>query len=879
SAESGKIELTHGEDYTFYFYLEGSAPNPEPNTNPQPDPVPLSLDYVLDVDYQIKKCYQYPRHLLTGNYHPEEIPPERLPEYSLASFPGNHLDSFMVDEPGLLDFLKGYYFDSYKYAMNTNMNTFQFDIPDGDRWYFVISNRDSIETTKVVELKMDLYKIPQYCVEITNPADGSMWNLGDVITISGIVTNESELLSLELSTDGGNNWIPLTWSDHRWSYDWVTSSLNLGTFEIEVIATFQSTSDTDLIEIEIIDTEPPSLSILTPPDNSQHNVGSIITISGTASDNVEVTSLQLSTDGGNSWINILSALNGGQWSYDWITSGLSPDFHEIVVRGSDGTNEASSTITVELIDSDPPSISILYPQEDDRIYEGTTLAITGNATDNVGISSLQISTDGGDNWTDILSSLYNGQWYYNWITTGLYPGNYVIEINASDGTYYESIIRNVEMMDSKSPSVSISHPFEDEEINIGEVITINGTATDNVDIVSLRLSTDGGLQWIDVLSSLDNSTWSYEWNTAGLSVGQRSIIINASDGVYNETFSCDIELVDIQGPSVSITSFEENAQFNLGTIITIRGTANDNVGIQELKLKTSAGKIWVDILPSLNGDKWSYVWDTSGCSVGKCTIQIKASDGIFQETDSVRIELVDTISPDVAITFPAQDSGFNIGSTIMVSGTASDDNKITELKLSTDGGITWEDILSSLSDGKWLYYWDTQELLHGQYGITVEASDGINIPEYSTVEINLIDAEVPVLEITTPDIENQFDAGDIVQIKGQAFDDVGVSSISISMDDGDTWIDISPSLDSRGRWGYIWDTSDMKAGTYSVRVKISDGANEVEETVTVVLIAEKPEEEEEGIDVWMILLLVMMVLVLIIAITGAIIFKKRRRKK
>lgn len=782
STQSGKLELEHGQDYTFIFTLEGSAPNPELNTNELPDPSPPNPEYRLNIDYQVESGVQFPRHPETGNSHPEEIPPDRLPELSVSDFRGNHIDSFITDEQEIIEYMKGYIFDSYQYEQDLNSDAITFDLPNIGNWYFVLSNRDSIETTKVVNLTLNLeYKPPPYSVKITSPLKGSQLNIGEIITISGLVTSEDELLSLELSTDNGTTWIHLSWMDNHWTFDWDSGSLALGVYKIEVMAQFQSTQHSDSIDVELIDNEPPSIEISSPAEYSQISIGQNVLISGTASDNIGITSLLLSYDGGTSWKDITSNLAGNQWSYSWNTWGIT-------------------------------------------------------------------------------------------------PGNYIIEVRASDGFNERLDSRYVELVDLAPPSVSISSPMDNSKINVGTVVWVSGEADDNVKVLSLHISTDGGQNWTDIFSSLNGTLWSYEWNTAGMPLGPRTITIKVSDGAFNVSFSLNIELGDLEAPDVSILYPEEGSQINIGSVIVISGTAIDNVEIQTLKLSTTGGGTWVNIISSLINGQWSYGWDTSECRKGQYTIKVKATDGENQEAnDLVFFELIDTTSPEILIKSPLQDESFNCGDFITLQGTARDNTEITELKLSYDGEITWIDILSRLSNGNWFYDWDTTNLPGGRYTITVIGSDGSNPQTKTKIDVNLIDMEKPILEITSPVRESKYDIGDNIIIEGKALDNTGISELCISTDNGKTWIDIRKNLGDQGRWSYIWDTGELTVGTYNVRVKVSDGPNEVEDSLTIEL--EKGEKEEKFPIFWILLIVFAVIALIVIVAISAIVLKRRHREE
>jgi hypothetical protein len=778
SFETGKNELQHGQDYTFTYPLEGSVPNPQLDTNLQPNPNPPDPEYRIGASYQVVSSYQRPRNLETGNYHPREIPPVRLPDGSSMNYEGNHVDSFIADSEGFENYLKGYNFDSYEEGKNSNSYSLGFDLPDFENWYFVLSNRDSIETTKVVNINLELlYNVPPFQVKITQPQDGASLNFGETITISGIVTNESNLVSLKLSTDSGSSWTYISQSNGQWTYQWDTSSLILGSYDIEVIATFQSSQNSDSITVELIDSEAPLVNINTPEDYSIFNIGRNVMIFGTVTDNVQVSELLISFDDGVTWEDILPSLSGGTWSYNWKTSGLDIGGYAIKVRASDGYN------------------------------------------------------------------LGFGSGYY-------------------------------ELEDLNPPVISISEPGANNIINIGSIVTILGDAEDNSKIVSLLLSTDSGEHWIDILSTLNDTLWSYDWDTKGLSEGLNTLLLNASDGIFSTIYSVDVNLVDVEAPMISILNPSENSEINIGTTITISGKAVDNVDILELQLKTSGGK-WTDIRSYLIGDTWSYSWDTTDSTLGFYTISLKASDGTNERSESIRIKLVDSESPQVGVTTPSQGGDYNCGETIAITGWVSDNTEITELDLSMGDDI-WIDLIPIMEDGEWYFSWDTNGLPAGLYTISVKTSDGINMPVYETVQINLKDHTEPTLEITNPKSQFQYEPGDFVIIEGKVSDDVGVSSLFISTDSGITWIDLYSDLDSRGRWSYIWDTSELRSGDYVIHIKVSDGSNEVEDQLTIELLGEKIQEDEPTFPIYLVLFGIFAVMILIAM--GMIAVNRRRKK-
>jgi hypothetical protein len=288
-----------------------------------------------------------------------------------------------------------------------------------------------------------------------------------------------------------------------------------------------------------------------------------------------------------------------------------------------------------------------------------------------------------------------------------------------------------------------------------------------------------------------------------------------------------------------------------------------------------SGGNWINILPNLNGNLWSYSWDTSEETLGSYIISIKASDGTNEDTESIRLELVDAQLPSLGINQPVQGEEFNCGETISITGFASDNNEITELEISMDEDI-WIDILPILEDGNWEYSWDTSGLSSGQYSFSIRTSDGINSQVFETVQIRLVDNLDPVLEITNPTVLDEHEIGDLIVIEGKVTDDVGITEFSISLDNGLTWIDMYPDLNSKGKWSYLWDTSGLNKGQHTILFRMSDGSNEVEDQMILELKGE--DDSEDDLEIPLVLLLLGLIAVIILVAIAVLAISRRKKK-
>jgi parallel beta-helix repeat protein len=108
--------------------------------------------------------------------------------------------------------------------------------------------------------------------------------------------------------------------------------------------------------------------------------------------------------------------------------------------------------------------------------------------------------------------------------------------NSEEATTSEWLILYDESSENQKPTVTIISPESGATIEKGEVVTIEGTASNLEDLLlSVEVKIGGG-NWAE--ADLTEGTWSYMWNTTGLPSGsQITIYAKASDlyGEYNET--------------------------------------------------------------------------------------------------------------------------------------------------------------------------------------------------------------------------------------------------------------------------------------------------------------------------------------------------------
>jgi hypothetical protein len=220
-------------------------------------------------------------------------------------------------------------------------------------------------------------------ISIASPSSGS--TLSGPVTVSGSASDSgTSLSSVKVSVDGGAYQPASGTTSWRSALD--TTSYPDGTHTIKAQATDSSGSTavtTDTVTFSNSqtpppppppppDTTPPSVSISAPAPSS--TVSGTVSIWGSASDNVGVSTVQVSVDGGA----YQTAQGTGSWSYSLDTMTLTNGSHTLAARATDtsgNVSTATESVTVQNSASLPPGVidQLVTPEGATiQIYSGVT---------------------------------------------------------------------------------------------------------------------------------------------------------------------------------------------------------------------------------------------------------------------------------------------------------------------------------------------------------------------------------------------------------------------------------------------------------------------------------------------------------------------------
>ena len=191
----------------------------------------------------------------------------------------------------------------------------------------------------------------------------------------------------------------------------------------------------------------------------------------------------------------------------------------------------------------------------------------------------------------------------------------------------------------------------------------------------------------------------------------------------------------------------------------------------------------------------------------------------------------DTTKPNVAITYPANNS--TVSGIVTIRATATDNVGVVKVEFYIDGQKVGEDTSSPYE-----YSWNTDNLQYNStHTIQAKAYDNAgNVGESPQITVTIGDTQAPLVTINSPG--STVPGSAIVQIQAQAVDRNKKTKVPTGIQKVEFYVDGTKiGEDTTSPYQYNWDTSGLKHNTtHTITVKAYDNANNIGEASTTTTI-------------------------------------------
>ncbi len=329
-------------------------------------------------------------------------------------------------------------------------------------------------------------------------------------------------------------------------------------------------------------------------------------------------------------------------------------------------------------DTQSPAVSITSPANGATV--AGTVSVQVSATDNVGVTQVELYRDGV-----LIGTKTSSPYTFNWDTTTVANGTHTLTAKGYDaaGNSATSSAVSVNVQnDIVAPTASITSPTNGQVVSA--TVTVQVSASDNVGVAKVELYADGGL-----VGTKTAAPYTFSWNTDPLTEASHTLQAKAYDAANNVGTSSTVSVTvkhDVTPPAASITSPANGATLT-GTV-TVSANATDDKGVVRVEFYKGA-----TLIGTATTAPYSVQWNTSVEVPGAYTLTAKAFDTGGNSTTSaaVNVTVRDSVAPTVSITSPANNSTVAKKTTVTISATATDNVGVTKVEFYVNSVLTCTD--------------------------------------------------------------------------------------------------------------------------------------------------------------------------------------------
>jgi len=247
----------------------------------------------------------------------------------------------------------------------------------------------------------------------------------------------------------------------------------------------------------------PTITVTYPNGGETWTVGTTQTITWTSQGSVGNVNIDLSTNGGTNWTNLVSnTVNDGSQT---VTVPNTPSSTcRVRVQEPDGSPSDTSNNNFTISAPVQPTITVTAPNGGETWQTGTTQTVLWSSQGSVGNVNIDLSTDGGTNWTNLVSNTANDG--SQTVTVPNTPSSTCrIRVREPDGTPSDISDNNFTISTTPPPpGITVVYPNGGEIWTVGETRTVQWTSQGSVGNVNIDLSTNSGSTWTTLVSNTAN---------------------------------------------------------------------------------------------------------------------------------------------------------------------------------------------------------------------------------------------------------------------------------------------------------------------------------------------------------------------------------------
>ncbi|EJL4910758.1 non-fimbrial adhesin SiiE [Salmonella enterica] len=655
------------------------------------------------------------------------------------------------------------------------------------------------------------------------------------------ITVPTDVNSVQLSLDGGINWVNATLtSDGVWEYIWPTDLVE-NTYTLTVKATdVAGNTATETLNF-IIDTtlSTPTITLDSADDSGTANDNKTnvktpgFIIGGIDSDVTQVV-VQVMRDGHSEEVELTQT--NGQWRFVPGSAWTDGDYTlTVTVKDEAGNIRHSAPLTVTI--DTQIAIDHIELVNDSGIPDD-------NLTNNVrphfqvtvptDVNVVRLSIDGGKTWFNATQSATPGVWDYTWLAD-VGEGKHTLTVEATDKAGNKTTQQLDFIIDTllSEPTIVLDNTDDsgtkgDNLTNVNKPTFLLGNIDADARYVTVEVQ-HGGTK--EVLTATKDATGNWSVTPTGTwADGDYTLTVRVEDDAGNVKYSASltvtvdtqitidvIELVNDSGTRGDNLTNDANPHFR----ITVPGDVN------EVSLSIDGGVTWVKAMQSATPGVWNYTWPKTVAD-GDYTLTVKATDNAGNTvTRTLDFTIDTTLSTPVIVLDSADDSGVHgdnmTNRTQPTFALQHIDDDAVRVTVSVEHGGVTTTFDATKDAGGWTFT-PTGAWADGDYTLSVSVEDKAGNTSHSASLTVTVDTQIAInnIELVNDSGIPDDNLTNNVRPHFQVTVPTDVNVVRLSIDGGKTWFNATQSA-TPGVWDYTW-LADVGEGKHTLTVEATDKA-------------------------------------------------------
>ncbi|EBB4100969.1 Ig-like domain repeat protein [Salmonella enterica] len=655
------------------------------------------------------------------------------------------------------------------------------------------------------------------------------------------ITVPTDVNSVQLSLDGGTNWVNATLtSDGVWEYIWPTDLVE-NTYTLTVKATdVAGNTATETLNFTIDTTlSTPTITLDSADDSGTANDNKTnvktpgFIIGGIDSDVTQVV-VQVMRDGHSEEVELTQI--GGQWRFVPGSAWTDGDYTlTVTVKDEAGNIRHSAPLTVTIdtqITIDHIELVNDSGIPDDNLTNNVRPQFQVTVPTDVNV--VRLSIDGGKTWFNATQSSTPGVWDYTWLAD-VGEGKHTLTVEATDKAGNKTTQQLDFIIDTllSEPTIVLDNTDDsgtkgDNLTNVNKPTFLLGNIDADARYVTVEVQ-HGGTK--EVLTATKDATGNWSVTPTGTwADGDYTLTVRVEDDAGNVKHSAsltvtvdtqitidDIELVNDSGTRGDNLTNNANPHFR----ITVPGDVN------EVSLSIDGGVTWVKATQSVTPGVWNYTWPGT-VPDGDYTLNVKATDNAGNTvTETLHFTIDTTLSTPVIVLDSADDTG--IQGDNMTNRTQPtfnlqhiDDDAVRVTVSVEHGGVTTT-FDATKDAGGWTFTPPTSWGA-GDYTLSVSVEDKAGNTSHSASLTVTVDTQIAInnIELVNDSGIPDDNLTNNVRPHFQVTVPTDVNVVRLSIDGGKTWFNATQSA-TPGVWDYTW-LADVGEGKHTLTVEATDKA-------------------------------------------------------